>query len=435
MVDNVWFNGTEFLPYAPASFSALFSLLLTRTRETSSKNRLLGVVIVVLQQVGEGIAPSALAIAEGLARVWLACRMPAEAVVRTRVLTAFAALVEAVGPGGVAPLYPVVLPLVAHSRASHDAETVLLEDALDLWQALVGTVPQFTDDLLALCSAGRLPDVFSQTSEEGRLLAAAAIARAYFVSGGPSFLALPCANALVAALARAVDGLTGRGIACVLGPCEAMFRLPAAARLPASADALVVKLVSMSQPASAAAPGDPTADKPAAECTGEWLAAVFSVLARAVLRDGGSHVVSLCVQAASGDSARGIGLLCGSVSRCVDSIDMIGSPRAKKLACLAMCDLLPHCFPLIQPILGDVINAVVGAVLALASSDQAQLLETLPGSDGSCLSASARFLMDSDPVVHADLRSQLLARLETARSIHGQSFVSSFDQGALAPIL
>jgi hypothetical protein len=246
LVDSLSFNAAEFLPHVQVCLAALFSLLLVRSREVSSRLRLLSAVTVIIQQTGEGIAPVAQAVADALSRVWLVCASPSETVVRGQVLAAFSALVEATCtvPGCLVPLLlSYVLPLIAHSRTPQAAEPILLEDALELCSALVCTSPEFTEDMLTLCTAARLPEVFSQTCDSLRLSAACEIARALFVCGGAHFLALPCASSLLIAMLEAIDGLAGDGVACVLRPLEVMLRLPS---LPPMFEALVIKLVSMS---------------------------------------------------------------------------------------------------------------------------------------------------------------------------------------------
>lgn len=214
---------------------------------------------------------------------------------RTRVLDALTALLDAAGAAHAGPLLARAAAVVEAARRAADAE-VLLDAALELWDALFRNAAHVTPALRHTLAAGDLAGVLATVRDADSLATAASLAETALVCGGardPALLA-----ALLPAVAAAVPELNRQGVACVLRPVATLFQ---ALAVPAAASA------SDPLPPACAAPLDATvafcvrsaaaalalqAVQPARFDTA--LAAHLAVVARAALCDAGARVVAVC---------------------------------------------------------------------------------------------------------------------------------------------
>lgn len=228
---------------------------------------------------------------------------------RTRVLDALTALLDAAGPAHAAGLLVRAAAVLEGARRAPDAE-VLLDAALELWDALFRNAARVPPALVHTVAAGDLPGVLATVRDADSLATAASLAETVLVCGGAHDAALLAA--LLPAVAAAVPELNRQGVACVLRPVATLFQALALAPPPPACAAPLDAIVAFCVRSAAAAlalqavsvSAAPAASASAAAATrfDTALDAHLAVVARAALCDAGTRVVAVCCAGESGEN-------------------------------------------------------------------------------------------------------------------------------------
>ncbi|KAL4717034.1 hypothetical protein ACJJTC_016921 [Scirpophaga incertulas] len=166
-IDDFNFDADQFAPYAPHAVSALYEFLV-ESEECDTKMHVLHVVSFIMERCSGGAAGSANPLLGYLPQLWAHAVQAQHCMLRAAALAALVHLVKALGecPPSIRPW---ILSVVDEStRLSEPAHVYVLEDALELWLAVVESTQLVDPTLLHL--ADNLYPILEQSSEYLRIV-------------------------------------------------------------------------------------------------------------------------------------------------------------------------------------------------------------------------------------------------------------------------
>ncbi|XP_037292335.1 importin-11 isoform X1 [Manduca sexta] len=166
-IDDFNFDIDQFAPYASLAISALYDLLVS-SEECETKMRVLVVVSGVTEQCGAAARAEARAVLGWLPRLWAHAADHQHHMLRAAALSTIVHLLKAIGECS-ADVRPWILSIVNESTTlSEPAHVYLLEDALELWLAILETTQ--VADPATLQLADNLYPILEQSSEHLRIV-------------------------------------------------------------------------------------------------------------------------------------------------------------------------------------------------------------------------------------------------------------------------
>ncbi|XP_047029105.1 importin-11 isoform X2 [Helicoverpa zea] len=168
-IDDFNFDVEQFAPYAPHAIAALYELLV-ESEECDTKMHVLHVVSYVMERCGSRVARGggAGALFAYLPQLWAHAAAAAHNMLRAAALAALVHLLKALGecPPNIRPW---ILSVVNEStKLTEPAHVYLLEDALELWLAVLETSQAADPATLQL--AENLHPILEQSSEHLRIV-------------------------------------------------------------------------------------------------------------------------------------------------------------------------------------------------------------------------------------------------------------------------
>lgn len=168
-IDDFNFDVEQFAPYAPHAIAALYELLV-ESEECDTKMHVLHVVSCVTERCGAGVARGggAGSLTAYLPQLWHHAAAHQHNMLRAAALSALVHLLKALGDCTLT-IRPWILSVVNEStRLSEPAHVYLLEDALELWLAVLET--STSADPATIQLAENLYPIIEQSTEHHRIV-------------------------------------------------------------------------------------------------------------------------------------------------------------------------------------------------------------------------------------------------------------------------
>ncbi|XP_011502354.1 PREDICTED: importin-11 isoform X2 [Ceratosolen solmsi marchali] len=163
-IDDFQFNTDDFIPYLERIFSLLFCLL-KEVNECDTKMRVLYVLSFMIERVGNGIKPHISSLNAYLPELWQESKN--HNMLRCAILSTLVHLEIALGSDSIM-LQPLVIKVIELSCDMNQEEYIyLLEDGLELWQALLQNTPYQTPAIMELFK--KLPALLESSTENLKL--------------------------------------------------------------------------------------------------------------------------------------------------------------------------------------------------------------------------------------------------------------------------
>ncbi|KAK5110618.1 hypothetical protein LTR62_005657 [Meristemomyces frigidus] len=214
IVDDFETKADELQPYTDSIIAHLMSLI-DEVELTETKMALLNTISIVVERMEHRISPFAERIVSMLPALWE--NSGDEHLMKQAILTILARLVNAMKAGSVL-LHGMVLPIIlAAVQPGSDTEVYLLEDAMDLWAAIIAQTPQpASRGVLELVPC--LFPIYEYGSEQ--LRSALNITESYVLLAPSFMLSAEVINPLLSAVAELLTTLTGKpeahGMVCTI---------------------------------------------------------------------------------------------------------------------------------------------------------------------------------------------------------------------------
>ncbi|KAK3696988.1 hypothetical protein LTR37_017695 [Vermiconidia calcicola] len=146
--DDWDFKAEPFMPYAETTFTRLMELI-GEAELTETKMALLNTMSIAVERLDHSISPFAARIVGMLSPLWEASAE--EHLMKQAILTIVARLVNAMKADSL-PMHPMVFPIIRGAvEPGSETEVYLLDDAMDLWAAILLQTPApASEELLAL---------------------------------------------------------------------------------------------------------------------------------------------------------------------------------------------------------------------------------------------------------------------------------------------
>ncbi|KAK4504389.1 hypothetical protein PRZ48_005305 [Zasmidium cellare] len=214
------FTPEHFLPYAQTILTQLMQLI-GEVELTDTKMALLNTISVIVEHVDQHITPFAERIVSLLPGLWE--ESGEEHLMKQAILTILARLVNAMKAESL-PLHPMVYPIIKGAvEPGSETQVYLLEDALDLWAAVLVQTPsdQASPELPSLVQY--LYPIYELGSEN--LRKALEITESYVILAPQHMLSHEVRSSLLIALSKLLGSLRpdANGLVCNL--VETMLRL------------------------------------------------------------------------------------------------------------------------------------------------------------------------------------------------------------------
>lgn len=212
-VANDWeFDTEQFLPYAGAMLTQLMQLI-EEVELPETKMALLNTISIVVERLEQNIAPFAERIISLLPPLWE--QSGDEHLMKQAILTILSRLINAMKAAST-PFHPLVIPIIKGAvEPGSDTQLYLLDDALDLWAAILVQTPEpATPELLDLSTY--LFFIFELGSEN--LRTALEIAESYLLLAPSHLLSDEMRTPLFASLTSLIGTLRpdANGLVCNL---------------------------------------------------------------------------------------------------------------------------------------------------------------------------------------------------------------------------
>lgn len=210
--DDWEFTPAQFLPYASTTLQRLMQLI-EEVELTETKMALLNTISVAVERLDHDIAPFAESIVSMLPPLWEASGE--EHLMKQAILTILARLVNSMKADSL-PMHAMVFPIIRGAvEPGSEAEIYLLDDAMDLWAAIIVQTPSpASQELLSL-----VPHLYPiyQLGSDG-LRKALEITESYELLAPEHMLSESVRMQLFASLSDLVGGLKpeGNGLVCNL---------------------------------------------------------------------------------------------------------------------------------------------------------------------------------------------------------------------------
>ncbi|CAH1127188.1 unnamed protein product [Ceutorhynchus assimilis] len=162
-IDDFEFNCDQFKDYMFNAFDLLFGLL-KEASECETKMQVLNVMCLLLERMGNSIVPHSKALVQYLPHLWQ--ESEDHNMLRCAIVATLAQLVKSVG-GVPEELSQFLLPIIQMGTNTNEGAIVyLLEDALDLWLAVLEYSPAMTNELMQLFN--NMPSLLDYSTENLR---------------------------------------------------------------------------------------------------------------------------------------------------------------------------------------------------------------------------------------------------------------------------
>ncbi|KAL3150483.1 hypothetical protein ABBQ32_000305 [Trebouxia sp. C0010 RCD-2024] len=325
LIDDWEFREDQFLDVVGPCFQLLANFMLSAA-EFDSQLQIFGLMNLIIDRLGDSVKP----FAEGLLRLLPSVWQDAEgqSLLRIQVLLALQRLVNALGPDSPG-CYNLLVPILQQCTAIDQPDELnLLEDGLQLWLIALRNAPspQSAEGLLNLFP--NLTAVMERSTEHVRM--ACQIITSCVLLGQASFLQRH-ADAVVRSLEALIGNINERGMLLLFTTLEIIlqcFPKEGPVLLQPLLQRLLILVLS---------------DKE----SGLTVSNAMTVYARALLQT--PHWFLQFCEATGPQlprlrpglsSTTGEQLLLGFLDRWLDKFDAIGTPAARKLSALALCNLL-----------------------------------------------------------------------------------------------
>lgn len=356
------FQADRFLPYARTILTQLMQLI-GEVELTDTKMALVNTISVIVEHVDQDITPFAEPIVNMLPSLWE--ESGEEHLMKQAILTILARLVTAMKAESL-PLHPMVFPIIKGAvEPGSETQLYLLDDALDLWAALLVQTPSdsASSDLLSLVQY--LYPIYELGSDN--LRKALEITESYVILAPQHMLSQGVRSNMFVALSKLIGSLRpdANGLVCNL--VETMLRLAqrtdVASSLPLGNFSSAVFMITYDLAQSA----DPQTGevgffpKLLQGLRGSWLAHCttgpnakeapvdgivetdyFAIFARAILGslDGFLHTCQAAAAVAFSEQQPLEALMKWLLEEWFSHFENIGDPSRRKLMCLALTKLL-----------------------------------------------------------------------------------------------
>uniref|UniRef100_A0AAR5PV48 Importin N-terminal domain-containing protein n=2 Tax=Dendroctonus ponderosae TaxID=77166 RepID=A0AAR5PV48_DENPD len=159
-IDDFEFNGEQFKDYMFNAFDLLFTLL-KEGSECETKMQILNVMCLLLERMGSNIVPHSKTFVQYLPHLWQ--ESEDHNMLRCAIVATLAEFVKAFGSVP-EDLTHFLLPIIQMGTNTNESSIVyLLEDALDLWTAVLEYSPTMTNELMQLFN--NMPSLLDYTTE------------------------------------------------------------------------------------------------------------------------------------------------------------------------------------------------------------------------------------------------------------------------------
>ncbi|XP_076251460.1 importin beta11 [Rhynchophorus ferrugineus] len=162
-IDDFEFNCDQFKDYMFTAFNLLFELL-KEAGECETKMQVLNVMTLLLERMGNTIVPHSEALVQYLPHLWN--ESEDHYMLRCAIVATLVQLVKSMG-GVPQELSPFLLPIIQMGTdVNQGAIVYLLEDALDLWAAVLEYSPAMTNEFMQLFN--NMPPLLDYSTENLR---------------------------------------------------------------------------------------------------------------------------------------------------------------------------------------------------------------------------------------------------------------------------
>ncbi|SMR41431.1 unnamed protein product [Zymoseptoria tritici ST99CH_1E4] len=439
-IANDWdFQAEQFLPYAQTILTQLMQLI-EQVELTETKMALLSTISVLVERLDSNITPFAERIVALLPPLWE--QAGDEHLMQQSILTILARLVNAMRANSL-PMHSMVFPIIEGAvQPGSESFVYLLEDALDLWGAIVVQTPVDSVSPPLLSLVQHLFPIYEIGSE--CLRKTLEITESYLVLAPQYMLSEPVRSRLIVALADLLGSLKpdANGLVCNL--VEMMLRISqktdVASTLPlgdfndASA-ALVVDLART--PDSAGDVG--FMSKLLRALRGSWQAHCttgplakdapvdgivetdyFAIFARAILGSLDAFLY-VCRESSNGEDLGAT--MKWLLEEWFSHFENIGDPSRRKLMCMALTKLLETNQPFILLSLQSLMSMWTDVI--------SELREDAADVTGDSLVYTSNGAGEAAESPE-DARRRVLTEVDVVHSVNLPEFIKHYLQGAIA---
>lgn len=354
IVDPFEFTAESFMPYATGILGALMSLI-EEVDLPETKMALLNTISVIVVKMEHHISSFADQIISLLPPLWT--QAGEEYLMKQAILTILAALITAMKDES-RRYHSLILPLIESSiEPGSETQVYLLEDALDLWSAiLIQTPSPASPSLLAL--SNHLFPIFDLATET--LRKALEITESYLLLAPTSFLAPSTLTRFLASFTTLLGTLKPSANGTITHLVEILVRAAESTGGPQAVAALTTSLVSTGFLAkllsglreSFTAHQTTGPNRKHTPIDGVVETDYLSVLARIAFASPDTFVHALTAATSAQTSESELAsTLSWLLTEWVSHFENIGDPKRKKLTCLALTNLLLLPAPLLPLIL------------------------------------------------------------------------------------
>ncbi|KAK4626424.1 Importin-11 [Fulvia fulva] len=447
-IANDWeFKPEQFLPYAQTVLTQLMQLI-GEVELTDTKMALLNTISALVERLDSHITPFAERIVSLLPGLWE--DSGEEHLMKQAVLTVLARLVNAM-KGDSLPLHPLVFPIIKGAvEPGSETQVYLLEDALELWGAVLVQTPTDSASPQLLDLVQYLYPLYELGSDG--LRKALEITESYFILAPQHMLSAPVRPAMFIALSKLMGSLRPEANGSVCTLLETILRYSqspdVASTLPLGNfnDASFMIMYELAQ-ASDPETGDVglfpkliralrgsylahcTTGPNAKEATVAGIVETdyFAIFARAILcsLDGFMHTLQYSASVAFSEQQPLEALMKWLLEEWFSHFENIGDPSRRKLMCLALTKLLETGQPFILMSLQSLMTTWTDVVTELRE-DAADV-----GGDSLVRSGPSNGYTDG-PEAPEDVRRRLLADSDQVHSINLPEWIKHYLQQTIA---
>lgn len=439
---NDWdFEADRFLPYAETILTKVMQLV-EEVASTDTKMALLNTLSVVVERLDSKITPFAQRIILLLPPLWEIAEE--EPLMKANLVTILTRLVNAMRADSL-PMHSWVYPIIKGAvEAGSETAIYLIEEALELWGAILAQTPSeaVSPDLLDLVRF--LYPIYQLGSEN--LRKALEITESYLILAPQYMLSIEVRTPLFVALSDLFEGLRPEANGLVCNLVEMMLRMSslpdAAANLPLgehnnAAASLITDLARTRDSADdvglipkllrglhgsylAHCVTGPNAQDPAVDGIVET--DYFSILARAIngSLEGFLYTVKEC---SNGESLEDT--MKWLLAEWYDHYQNIGDPSRRKLMCMAMTKLLETNQPFILLNLQQLMSMWTDVVTELREDEADTHGDSLVFADGAVVTSDATESPE-------DARRRVLSARDDVHTINLTEFIKHYLQQAIA---
>lgn len=382
-VADAWeFKAKHFLPFAETTMTRLMQLI-EEVELTETKMALLNTISVLVERLEHDIAPYADRIISLLPPLWE--QAEDEHLMKQAILAILARLVNALKAASV-PFHSMLIPIIQGAvEPGSESQLYLLEDALDLWSAIIAQSPTpASAELFSLIPY--LFSVFELGSES--LRRALEIAESYLLIAPQQMLSedvrqrlLNCLSGLVGTLKSEANGMVNNQIEIIIRTAERLGGESAVSQVTSdliSAQFLSKQLAGLRGSWVAHCTTGPLAKEPAVD--GMVETDYLSVLARLALSSSSIFLQAVLAAAPSiqhGTPASIEDTMKWLLEEWFSHFENIGDPGRRKLMCLALTNLLSTSQPFILQNLQLLMSMWTDVIVELRGDEEDPMADSL----------------------------------------------------------